>query len=111
MCKQVYAWWLCLTEDGWKHEEDQIKSARILLTERDDVDTWELDVPGGVVVVAWGVKPIADQLTGRVVEITLDATCEYKSGFSCILTLKQIIQTRLGSSSTECWESLMVLGS
>ena len=91
-----------------------MESAGKLLTEfqvRGDIDAWDLDILDSMVAVAWGVKLIADQLTGRVVEITLDATCEHKWTLSFILSLKQIIQTKLSSSSMECWERLTVLAS
>jgi len=75
--KQVHDAWSHLTADLWKLDENQITSARKLLEKLgDQVDTWDLDVPEGVVAIGWGMRGIAGKLKDRIVEIALDATCE-----------------------------------
>lgn len=76
---QVYNAWREHSQTHWRRDDLQLPSAKKLLTEfGDEVDVFELvNVPDGVEMLAWGMKKIAGQLTGKVFEIGMDATCEY----------------------------------
>jgi len=75
--KQVYWAWTAHSEVLWRKREDQKQSVKELMEElKDRVEKWELDVPDGVVAIAWGVRQIARRLKGQVVEIAFDATCK-----------------------------------
>jgi len=75
---QVYSTWSRLSETYWKKDDDPIVSARQLLEE--DVrgaDLWDLEVPEGVTAIAWGCRRISHKIGTKVIEIGLDATCEF----------------------------------
>jgi hypothetical protein len=74
---QVYNAWRALSETYWRRDDMQISSAQKLLAEFDDeVDIFEPTcIPEGVEILAWGMKKIAKPLTGKIVEIGMDATC------------------------------------
>ena len=76
---QVYNAWCEHSQTHQRCDDLQLPSAKKLLTEfGDEVDVFELvNVPDGVEMLAWGMKKIAGQLTGKVFEIGMDATCEY----------------------------------
>jgi hypothetical protein len=77
---QVYAAWSRLSETYWKKDEDPFISASQLL--REDVrgvDLWDLQVPDGVTAIAWGCRRISNKIGAKVLEIGLDATCEFFS--------------------------------
>jgi len=77
---QVYNAWREHSKTHWRRDDLQLPSAKKLLTEfGDEVDLFELaNVPEGVEILAWGMKELAVPLKGRVFEIGMDATCEYK---------------------------------
>ena len=104
--KQVYDTWSCLTEDLWKSDKDQLVSAKDLLRRLgDQVDTWDLDVPEGVVAIGWGMKVIAEKLRDQIVEVALDATCECIILWSMsLLMCLQSIQTKVN------WNCTLLLG-
>ncbi|KAF7290614.1 SWIM-type domain-containing protein [Mycena indigotica] len=68
--------WREKMEKYYKRDDNQLKSAAILLREfGDDVDIFELvGVPADVEVLAWGMKKIAGPLRGIVEETAMDAT-------------------------------------
>ena len=79
---QIYNAWRALSQTFWRRAEEQLESARKLLTENsNEVDIFKLsNVPDGVEILAWGMKRIADLLKGKVVEVGMDATCKSISG-------------------------------
>jgi uncharacterized protein YunC (DUF1805 family) len=59
-----------------------MESAKMLLEEMEDqADIFAIDCEPGVNVLAWGVKTIAQALSGKIVEVAIDATCKF-FGFS-----------------------------
>lgn len=79
---QVYTAWRRMSETLWKRDEQQIASAKVLLAEYpDEVDVFDVDSPEGVEQLCWGMKKIGDRLRGHIVEVGLDATCEYSTSF------------------------------
>ena len=76
--KQVHTAWTQMSKMLWKRDKMQIPSAKLLLEELgDEVDLFDIKPPEGVEQVAWGIKPILRKLRDQVVEIGIDATCEY----------------------------------
>jgi DNA-directed RNA polymerase subunit N (RpoN/RPB10) len=76
--KQIHAAWTRMSEVLWRRDKDQLKSAGLLLDELgDDVDVFEIEAVEGVEQVCWGMKKIAGRLKGKIIEIAIDATCQY----------------------------------
>lgn len=102
--KQVHKAWTEMSEMLWKRDHQQLPSAEILLEEYgDDVDVFEIEVEDGVQQLCWGMKKIAKELKGKVVEIAIDATCEYHGSRidgGADDDEIQMIQTRATSSCT-----------
>jgi hypothetical protein len=48
----------------------------------DGVDVFDLSLREGVTALGWGVKRVSDRSSGLVVEIALDATCEFGGPWS-----------------------------
>jgi hypothetical protein len=78
--QQVHNHWTKLSQPFWRRDDDQLASAEILLREFDgDVILFEpVDVPDGVEILCWSMKRIVKIIEGKVVEIGLDATCQYR---------------------------------
>lgn len=75
---QVHAAWTTMLEELWKRDIDQLKSTKALLEElADDVEVWDVARDNGVEQLCFGMKKIARSLCDQVVEIALDATCEF----------------------------------
>lgn len=75
---QVYATWMRKLEGLWKKDNDPTASVHSLFHAwSNDIDIFELSLPKGVTAIAWGVKSIATQISNRVVEVAMDATCKY----------------------------------
>jgi hypothetical protein len=75
--KQIHAAWTVMSEILWKRDKDQLKSAKVLVEEyADDVDYFEMEEVEGIEQFCWGMKKIAQPLTGKVVEVGIDATCK-----------------------------------
>lgn len=75
---QVRHIWKQFNQDQWRKDDDQLKSARILLTQHaNTVDAFELEEMEGVVLLAFGLKWVAKQLKDLdIVEVGLDVMCE-----------------------------------
>jgi hypothetical protein len=75
---QIYSTWAQMSTVIWKRDTMQIPSARILLEEYGhEVEIFDLKVPDGVEIFAWGMRRVATALKGQLVEIVQDATCEF----------------------------------
>ena len=76
--KQVHRAWTEMSETLWKRDKMQLPSATLLLEEfPNDVEVFDTKAEAGVEQLAWGMKKILAGLKGKVVEIGVDATCEY----------------------------------
>ncbi|ESK85102.1 hypothetical protein Moror_3617 [Moniliophthora roreri MCA 2997] len=72
---QIYTSWAQMSEILWKRDKDQLTSANILLNEYgDDVDHFKVTPLPDVQIIAFGMKKIANTLSGHVVEVAQDAT-------------------------------------
>jgi hypothetical protein len=79
---QIHQAWTEMSEVLWKKDPAQLLLAELLLKEHaDNVDLFEIEKVEGVEQLCWGMKKIAHWLHGKMVEITIDATCE------CIIRL------------------------
>lgn len=74
---QVYSTWSRICEVSWKRDTDPLTSVRKHLQADKRVDFWELEVPDGVIVIAWGCRQISTKIGPTIVEIGLDATCTF----------------------------------
>lgn len=73
---QIRNAWQKMSEEKWKRDEDQIKSACKLLEEnKERVDLLEMTAIEGVEAIAWAMKGVMVGVKD-VVEVALDATCE-----------------------------------
>jgi len=76
--KQIHFAWTQMSETLWKRDRMQLPSAELLLKEfPSEVEVFHIERAEGVEQLAWGMKKILKGLKGRVVEIGVDATCEY----------------------------------
>jgi hypothetical protein len=75
--KQIYRLWSQLCEASWRHDANPMESAKRLICEDASVDLWDLQVPEGVVALAWGMKRISKRIGREIVEIGIDATCTW----------------------------------
>jgi hypothetical protein len=84
---QVHAAWTTMSETLWKRDREQLPSVKILLGELGD-DVTVLDVPKmeGVEQIAWVMKNILMPLSGKIVEIGIDATCTWQIKYREALT-------------------------
>jgi hypothetical protein len=75
---QVHDAWTRMSEVLWRKDDNQMASAIKLLAEfPDEVDIFTPEgVSEGVEILCWGMRNIAGQLKGKIVEIALDATCK-----------------------------------
>jgi hypothetical protein len=80
--QQIHKAWTVMSETLWKRDLDQLESVRLLLGDRDDVDVFKIDVDDGVEQVCWGMRNIAVRLRGEIVEVAVDATCEFYTKLS-----------------------------
>uniref|UniRef100_A0A0W0GBU1 Uncharacterized protein n=1 Tax=Moniliophthora roreri TaxID=221103 RepID=A0A0W0GBU1_MONRR len=72
---QIYTSWAQMSKILWKRDKDQLTSANILLNEYgDDVDHFKVTPLPDVQIIAFGMKKIANTLSGHVVEVAQDAT-------------------------------------
>ncbi|KAF7799214.1 hypothetical protein EIP86_010446 [Pleurotus ostreatoroseus] len=72
---QIHTAWSRMSETLWKRDPQQLPSAKLLIEEfPDDVDIFDIKPADGVEQLCWGMKRIAAELRGKVVEIGLDAT-------------------------------------
>lgn len=77
--QQVYRAWATYSESLWKRAENQLDSARKLLVElENDVDILDVMTVDGVVALAWGLRTILNRISEHIVEIAIDATCEFE---------------------------------
>jgi hypothetical protein len=78
---QIYAAWRKMSESLWKRGDDQMDSASELLKEFEKagkVDVFsEMKVEEDVTAMAWGLPQIASRIKASVVEVAMDATCEF----------------------------------
>ena len=76
--KQVYAYWAHLHEGSWRLDDDQVKSATLVLERVQDLDVEIIHVPheDGISSLAFGFKKILEDYGEEIVEIALDLTCE-----------------------------------
>jgi hypothetical protein len=60
---QIHSAWTTMSETLWKRDDQQLRSAEILLHEYSgEVDMFDLPKADGVEQLAWGVKKVSDKL-------------------------------------------------
>ncbi len=74
----IHSAWTRMSDVLWKRNQYQSPSAKILRSEfGDQIEVLDCDPAEGVEQLAWGMCLIVEQLRGKVVEIGVDATCEF----------------------------------
>jgi hypothetical protein len=75
---QIHRAWMEMSASFWRYDDDQLLSTKKLLeANKEDVDIFEpQDVPDGVEMLCWGMKKIAEPLSGKIIEVGVDATCK-----------------------------------
>lgn len=77
---QIHAAWTRMSDVLWKRDPNQMLSAKTLMAEfGSEIEIIDCRPAEGVEQLAWGMKLIADQLRGQVVEVGLDATCKQQT--------------------------------
>jgi hypothetical protein len=80
--KQVHRAWTEMSKTLWKRDKMQLPSTTLLLEQfPDNVEVFDTKANVGVEQLAWGLKKILAGLKGKVVEIGVDATCEYPAEY------------------------------
>ncbi|KAF9519027.1 hypothetical protein BS47DRAFT_1358437 [Hydnum rufescens UP504] len=74
MQAQVYAEWVQINESMWRHDKDQVKSARILLQEANGVEVEEINIcdEPGVSMLAFALKFTIDNWGEQTVKLAID---------------------------------------
>jgi hypothetical protein len=105
--KQIYRLWSQLCEASWRRDANPMESAKCLIHEDTSVDLWDLQVPEGVVALAWGMKRISERIGKEIVEIGIDATCTWdNSSRGSTNPHWQITQIRENWSYIQCSENM-----
>ncbi|RIB19546.1 hypothetical protein C2G38_2136760 [Gigaspora rosea] len=73
--KQIYYWWMTLSQHIWKKDENQIQSAIKIIEQYDNIEILLTVEDSGVTMISFGVKEIINRLGVNAVEIGVDATC------------------------------------
>jgi hypothetical protein len=82
--KSVYQMWLDVASTKWKRDEDEVKSAKILLEEARQsgkqgmytVEPIPLEEEDGFKAIAFTLPDVLRKFGGRVRELSLDSACE-----------------------------------
>lgn len=78
----VYARWAAQDRKNWKRDDDEVKSASLLIAEAESLSSLytvapiELPTEDGFTAVAFALPELLRQWGGRIREIALDSTCE-----------------------------------
>lgn len=78
--------WSKITSETWKRDEDEVKSAKILIEEARmsgkhgmyTVEPIDLELEPGITAVAFALPDVLKQFGGRVRELSLDSACEFE---------------------------------
>ncbi|RIB00258.1 hypothetical protein C2G38_2306711 [Gigaspora rosea] len=73
--KQIYYWWMTLSQHIWKKDENQIQSAIKIIEQYNNIEILLTVEDSGVTMISFGVKEIINRLGVNAVEIGVDATC------------------------------------
>ena len=76
---QIHKAWSQMSKILWKWDNNQLESARLLLSEfeeKQDITLLELPVHEGMIAIGWSLLKIIQWIKGNnIIEIVMDATC------------------------------------
>ena len=86
--KSVYQMWLDIASTKWKQDEDEVKSAKVLLEEAWEsgkhglytVEPIPLEEEAGFKAIAFTLPDLLRKFGGRVQELSLDSACKSSVG-------------------------------
>ncbi|KAJ6601866.1 hypothetical protein DFH09DRAFT_1270764 [Mycena vulgaris] len=100
--KAVYNFWIKQEQTQWRRHENELDSAKILLTEFSRSPQYELkpirlpDDGGGCTAIAFALPSLIRQWGGTIREVALDSTFNTtKSGFECFALLGEVFGSGL----------------
>ncbi|KAJ6538671.1 hypothetical protein DFH09DRAFT_930214 [Mycena vulgaris] len=100
--KAVYNVWIKQEQTQWRRHENELDSAKILLTEFSRSPQYELkpirlpDDGGGCTAIAFALPSLIRQWGGTIREVALDSTFNTtKSGFECFALLGEVFGSGL----------------
>ena len=81
----MYTKWAAVDSVNWKHDQDEVKSAKIILEEAREsgnhglykVEPIPLRDEPGFVAIAFALPDLLRKWGGRVRELSLDSACEF----------------------------------
>ncbi|TFK46463.1 hypothetical protein OE88DRAFT_1638147 [Heliocybe sulcata] len=74
--RQVYALWQHINEEVWWLDDDQVKSARMVLeaAQGKEVELIDVTMEKGIDVIAFALKDSVDEFGGEMAELAMDST-------------------------------------
>ncbi|CAG8450754.1 12527_t:CDS:1 [Racocetra fulgida] len=75
--KQIYYWWLNLSQHLWKKDDNQIQSAIKIIESYTGIEIILTITDDEVTMISFGIIEIINRLGVNAVEIGIDATCMY----------------------------------
>lgn len=86
----MYARWAELNEEQWRLDDDQVKSAAMLLTKMDgeEVEIIPITQEDGIHAIAFTFKDVLEKIGKQIIEIAMDSTCNW---LFCCLTWDMLI--------------------
>ena len=76
--KHVYIYWAQLHKGSWRLDDDQVKSALMVLQHVDDLDVKIIPLPqeDGISSLTFNFKDILATYGEEIIEIAMDSTCK-----------------------------------
>ncbi|KAJ7448909.1 hypothetical protein FB451DRAFT_1053504, partial [Mycena latifolia] len=79
--KQIYALWSDLNQGAWRLDDDQVKSAQMVLDQMHgkEVEVIPINAEQGLHAMAFGLKEVLDGWGERTEELAMDSTCRFSA--------------------------------
>ena len=76
---QIYALWSDLNQGAWRLDDDQVKSAQMVLEKMQgtDIEIIPIRTESGLHAIAFGLKEILDGWAEKTEELAMDSTCKF----------------------------------
>jgi hypothetical protein len=113
--KAIFQIWSKIDSQNWKRDEDELKSAKMLLEEARKpgkhglytVEPIPLHEEDGLTAIAFALPDILRKFGGRVRELSLDSTCEFSERYSRSNKLLTLV---VGNTNGSRYEVYALLG-
>ena len=75
--KQIYALWSELNEGKWRLDDNQVKSAQMILEKMEgtEIEMIPISPQPGIHAIAFGLKEVLDGWARETEELAMDSTC------------------------------------